>query len=255
MNTHAFAATLLATSLVLLGEVAHARADQVARPLTGAKPVASTTCQDSDGGAYSAGALVQVHGRLMRCVIGPHWEPFDAAPSPSSPTILDVTGENISEAQETSIVEALKGPPLPALECDTVLNSDLPPQQLLRVPPGGKLVLNFWTPTCGPCKPLLAELAALADAKPGNLAIIGVVQSADPESEPPGEWQLLRVKGLLAQYKVRFPTCLHMSRELTHRWQAGGTPLTLLISDKGVERAALGAKNGHQLLHELTTSR
>jgi len=78
---------------------------------------------------------------------------------------------------------------------------------LLRLPPGGRLILNFWTPICSSCKPVLSELAALADMKPRKLAFLGVVQSADPE---------------------------------------------LVSAEKGVERAALGAKDAQQLLDDAT---
>lgn len=244
---------VLAVGLVLLWNHPPARGDQGSRTPTGGKPAASASCQDSEGGSYSVGAVVQVHGQQMRCVIGPHWVPVNAGPSASEAAVLDVRGENVSATQETAIVEALKGKSLPTMQCESVLNSDASPAQLLRVPPGMKLLLNFWTPTCAPCKPLLAELAALADTKPSNLAFLGVVQAADPELEPPGEWQLLRVKGLMAQHKVHFPTCVHTSNEMTRRWQAQGVPLTLLASaEKGVERAALGGKNAQLLLAELT---
>jgi len=177
----------------------------------------------------------------------PRCQPFSIKPA-----VADVTGESPLAVQEASIVESFKGHPLPTLECDTVLNSNLSPHQLLQVPAGGKLVLNFWTPTCGPCKPLLAELAALAMTKPPNLTFVSIVRSADLELEPPGEWQLLRVQGLMAKYKVGFPTCVHTSSDVTQRWQAGGVPLTLLVSaDKGVERAACGGENGQRLLDEL----
>jgi len=109
----------------------------------------------------------------------------------------------------------------------------------------------FWTPTCGPCKPLRADMAALSNRKPKALSVLGIVQSGDSELEPPGEWQMLRVKQLVVQYKVGFPTCVHGSRELTKRWKAEGVPLTLLLSEKGVERVAMGGKNGQRLVADL----
>ena len=189
----------------------------------------------------------------MRCVIGPHWVPLEARSSVPTPEVLDVTGDSPIAAQEAVILESFKGHPVPSLDCDTVLNSGATPSQLLRMAGSTKLVVNFWTPTCGPCKPLLADLAAVARSHPADFTVIGVVKSADGELEPPGEWRLLRVKGLMAQYKVDFPTCVYTSNDMTRRWQAGGVPLTLLLSpDKGVERVAVGAESGARLLQDLS---
>lgn len=206
------------------------------------------TCRDSDGGLYSAGALLELRGRLMRCVIGPHWVPFDGGASEDSTEVLDVTGVDVSARLEAHILKTFQGRPLPELKCDSVLHSERPADRLLETPPDGRLLLVFWTPTCVPCKPVLAEVAALAATKPRGLAFLGVVQAADPDLEPPGDWQLSRVEGILAQQKASFPTCVHRSPEVTKSWQAGGVPLTLLVTANGVEQVAMGAANGHKLV-------
>jgi thiol-disulfide isomerase/thioredoxin len=203
-------------------------------------------CRDSQGGEYSPGAVVRVNGKEMECVIGPHW----VAPAQAS-AVLDVGDANLAADVEAAIQKALSGTPLPTLECDAVLNSDRRPDQLLRVPAGERRLVMFWTPTCGPCKPLLADMAALSSTKPKALSLLGIVQSGEPELEPSGEWQLQRVKQLVAQYKVGFPTCVHSSKELTKRWKAEGVPLTLLLSEKGVERVAMGGRNGQLLVADL----
>jgi thiol-disulfide isomerase/thioredoxin len=204
-------------------------------------------CRDSQGAEYSPGAVVKVNGKEMTCVIGPHW----VAPAQAAAEVLDVDDANLLADVEAAIQKALSGTSLPTLECDAVLNSDLRPDQLLRVPPGERRLVMFWTPTCGPCKPLLADMAALSSRKPKALSVLGIVQSGEPELEPSGEWQLQRVKQLVAQYKVGFPTCVHSSKELTKRWKAEGVPLTLLLSEKGVERVAMGGKNGQLLVADL----
>jgi thiol-disulfide isomerase/thioredoxin len=245
----AFSACLALGIAVVEGSRAYG--DQPTPETRGEKSKSIAVCQDSDGGVYSQGAVLSVRGQLMQCVVGPHWAPMGSEVSTSS--ALDVEGERISDSQEAAILKALGGSALPALECGAVLNSAREPAQLLRVAPGNKVLVLFWTPTCGPCKPLLAELATLA-GKPRDLTFVGVVQAADPELEPPGDWQLLRVKEIMTQYKVSFPTCVHTSTELSRRWQAGGVPLTLLVSEKGVERVALGGKSGHELLESLSAS-
>jgi thiol-disulfide isomerase/thioredoxin len=109
----------------------------------------------------------------------------------------------------------------------------------------------FWTPSCEPCKPLLAEMVGLSKTKPKALSVLGIVQSGDSDLESPGEWQVQRVKELVVHYKVGFPTCVHSSKELTKRWRAEGVPLTLLLSEKGVERVAMGGRNGQRLVADL----
>jgi thiol-disulfide isomerase/thioredoxin len=187
----------------------------------------------------------------MECVIGPHWVPARSESPSAAVAVLDVGDANLLADEEAAIQKALGGSSLPTLQCDAVLNSDARPDQLLQVPPGETRLMLFWTPTCGPCKPLLGDIAALAAGRPKNLSFLGIVQAADPELDPPGEWRLLRVRQLMAQYKAGFPTCVHSSRELMSRWKAEGVPLTLLVSQKGVERVAAGGRNGQRLLAEL----
>jgi len=208
-------------------------------------------CRDSQGGLYSPGAVLKVGDREMECVIGPHWAPAGESPAEATPDVLDVGQANLSAEHEAAIKTALSGASLPSLQCDAVLNSTIRPAQLIRVPAGERKVVIFWTPTCGPCKPLLDELAALAATRPRNLSFLGVVQAAVPDMEPPGEWRLSRVRQIVSDHKVGFPTCVHSSRELMRRWQAEGVPLTLVMSDKGVERVAEGGANGHRLIEEL----
>jgi thiol-disulfide isomerase/thioredoxin len=235
-------------ALGVVGEGGRASGEQPTPEGRGEKPKSAMTCRDSDGGVYSQGAVASVRGQLMQCLVGPHWAPLE---SEASASVVDTAGESMNASQEAAILKALGGSALPALECDTVLNSARDPAQLLRVAPGKELLMLFWTPTCGPCKPLVAELAALA-AKSRDVTVVGVVQTADPDLDPPGEWQLLRVKAIMAQYKVSFPTCVHTSTELSRKWQAEGVPLTLLVSEKGVERVALGGKSGHDLVATLS---
>jgi thiol-disulfide isomerase/thioredoxin len=195
--------------------------------------------------------LVEIDGKKVQCVIGPHWVPAGSdAPQPST-DVLDVGDRNLAAAHEAAILAAMTKGPLPTLECDVVLNAPAAGQDLTQVPIGQQRVMMFWTPTCGPCKPLLADLAALVNKKGDSLSVIGIVQSADSDLEPPGDWALLRVKHLLAMYDVRFPTCVHTSRAQMKRWHAEGVPLTLLLSHDGVERVAAGGRNGQRLVADL----
>jgi hypothetical protein len=161
---------------------------------------------------------------------------------------------NVHAWEEAHILAALTGGPLPPLRCDSLLNTDKPAGRLVQAPAGGRLLMLFWTPTCLPCKPVLDELVASA-ATGGNLAYLSVVQSADPDLEPPGEWRSLRVQSLVREHKVSFPTCVHASNELSRTWQAQGVPMLLTLSSDGVvERAAVGAANATRLIRDVTAS-
>jgi thiol-disulfide isomerase/thioredoxin len=215
------------------------------------KPEPANVCTDSQGGTYSPGAEVEIGGKRMECVIGPHWAPAGSAPIDSAVDILDVGDTNLAADFEAATLAAFNKGSLPTLECDAVLNTSQATGELTRIPVGEKRLLMFWTPTCGPCKPLLAALGRIAEKKPQGLSLLGIVQSVDSELEAPGEWALQRVKQLLIRYKVGFPTCVHSSRDQTKRWHAQGVPLTLLLSHDGVDRVAAGGRNGQQLIAEL----
>ncbi len=250
MSRHwrSFVAGVVGSMCILAGQPG--RCGQV--NTSSAKAEQAHACQDSQGAFYSPGATLQVGGKTMQCVIGPHWVPAGAVVANAAADVLDIGNTNVSASDEAAILKALSGTSLPTLECDAVLNFDGGVAELTRVPPGERRLLMFWTPTCGPCKPLLADLAALAERKPRGLSVLGIVRSGDLELEPPGEWSLVRVKQLVAQYKVGFPTCVHSSEELMKRWKAEGVPLTIVLSENGVERVAAGGRNGQRLVAELS---
>lgn len=211
----------------------------------------ASVCTDSQGGSYSPAAEVQIGGKRLVCVIGPHWVPAGSASTDPAADVLDVGDTNLAGDFEAATLAAFSKSPLPTLECDVVVNAAQGRQELTNVPVGEKRLLMFWTPTCGSCKPLLADLAVLADKRPHGLSVLGIVQSVDSELESHGEWALLRVKQLLTTYKVGFPTCVHSSRKQMKSWHAQGVPLTLLLSHAGVERVAAGGRNGQRLVAEL----
>ena len=226
-----------------------ARCEQVDGTSPNREP--ASVCTDSQGGSYSPGAEVEIGGKRVVCVIGPHWVPAGSPSTDPAADVLDVGDTNLAADFEAATLAAFGKSPLPTLECDVVVHAAQRRQELTHVPLGEKRSLMFWTPTCGPCKPLLADLAALADKRRHQLSVLGIVQSVDSELESPGEWALLRVKQLLTRHEVGFPTCVHSSRVLMKRWHAQGVPLTLMLSHAGVERVAAGARNGQSLVAEL----
>lgn len=245
MNTSWGGRLFIATISILRAATAAA---QTQDSLPGGGMPASTTCTDSQGQVYSAGAIAQMDGELKRCVIGAHWVGFGPA---STSSVSSPDTDNPLSAPEAAIMAALRDRSLPTLDCDTVLNSKKTPEQLMQTTTGEQLVINFWTPTCAPCKPVLQALAGLAGAHPKDVAIVGIVQAADPDLDPPGQWELLRVKEILEEQAARFPTCVHRSSETTQRWQAQGVPLVLLIQDNRVSRVALGTDRSLKLIDVL----
>lgn len=210
-------------------------------------------CADSKGAAYGPGWTLTIDGRKMKCV-GPHWAAVDAAPGSAKIAVLDVGDTNMHAEEEVRIRKELNASGLPPLQCDAVLNSPKTATELTRVPAGEKRLVMFWTPVCEPCKPLLADMVALAASKPQGLSVVSVVRSAIADLEAPGDWRMERVKRIVAEYKVGFPTCVHNSSRVTNDWRAGGVPITYLLSDKGVERVASGGTNGSALVAELAAA-
>ena len=210
-------------------------------------------CVDSKGAVYGAGFVLSIDGRRMKCV-GPHWAAVGGAPGSPNVAVLDVGDTNLNAGQEALILKQLNAGALPPLQCDAVLNSRGAAADLTRVPVGERRLMMFWTPACEPCKPLLAQLAALAAENPKGLSVVSVVRSALPDLEPEGDWGMDRVKRLVAEYKVSFPTCVHSSKRVTSEWHAEGVPITYLLSEKGVERVASGGTNGLALVAELAAA-
>jgi len=143
----ALVAGLVAVSCLLVGQPVHSRQLKG----SGAKVDQADACRDSQGGSYSPGATLEIGGKTMECVVGPHWVPAGAEPANVAADVLDVGNANVVADVEAAILKALSGTSLPTLECDTVLNSDGRTEALTRVPAGEKRLLMFWTLTCGPC--------------------------------------------------------------------------------------------------------
>jgi len=76
-------------------------------------------------------------------------------------------------AAERRILERLNASSSKTMKCEFLVN--VPPEATPFVPsiPGKSTVLNFWRPSCGPCKPLLEELAACSRSAPDDVAVLG----------------------------------------------------------------------------------
>src|SRR5262245_18968726 len=90
------------------------QADNGSRPKT-------DTCRDSQGGEYSPGSVVEVGGKLMECVVGPHWAPAASNGTAPAEDVLEVGATNMLASFEGTTLATLNKGPLPALACDTVL--------------------------------------------------------------------------------------------------------------------------------------
>jgi thiol-disulfide isomerase/thioredoxin len=141
---------------------------------------------------------------------------------------------------EARILERLRSQNPGPLRCDFVLNSRA---AFLAPVPGRATVLNFWRPSCEPCKPLLSELAELSKNEGAHVAVIAAAEGGSPLIPKPDLIALReQISGIVREHDVAFPVCGYTDHAQTKRWQAEGVPLTLFFdSDGRLGRVAMGA--------------
>ena len=154
---------------------------------------------------------------------------------------------------ERRILERLNASSSRKMKCEFVVNA--PPQATPFVPsiPGKSTVLNFWRPSCGPCKPLLEELAAFSRTAPDDVVVLGAADGGSPYGQPidPGKVREA-IGGIVRQHGVPFPVCGYTDHAQTKAWQAEGVPLTLFFDRSGrITRVALGATECSSALKQL----
>lgn len=119
---------------------------------------------------------------------------------------------------------AAVGDPAPPI-VGTTLDSEAFDLAALR---GRPVVVNFWGPSCVPCRdefPLLA--AKLAQHAGAGLAIVGVL--ADDPPEPAREF--------VAEYGAGWPTVLDPDRAFKTAYRVAARPQTYFIDGAGVIRS------------------
>ena len=154
---------------------------------------------------------------------------------------------------ERRILERLNASSNRTMKCEFVVNA--PPQATPFEPsiPGKSTVLNFWRPSCGPCKPLLEELAAFSRTAPNDVAVLGVAEGGAPHGQPVDPAKVREeIGGIVRKHGVRFPVCGHTDHAQSKAWRAEGVPLTLFFDRSGrITRVALGATGCSSALKQL----
>ena len=121
-------------------------------------------------------------------------------------------------------VRAVVGQPVPALAGTTL---DGQPFDLASLA-GRPVLVNFWGPSCVPCRdefPLMK--AKLAEHGADGLAIVGVL--TDDPVEP--------ARSFVAQYGATWPTVVDPDKALKTDYRVAGRPQTYFVDRNGVLRS------------------
>jgi cytochrome c biogenesis protein CcmG/thiol:disulfide interchange protein DsbE len=94
----------------------------------------------------------------------------------------------------------------------------------------GKIVLNFWFTSCGPCRAEIPELARFHKGHP-EVPLYGV--SVDRTSP-------VRLMALAGQLGVNYPVLLDAASEVAERYGVSLFPTTVVIEDGNIARVHLG---------------
>jgi cytochrome c biogenesis protein CcmG/thiol:disulfide interchange protein DsbE len=92
---------------------------------------------------------------------------------------------------------------------------------------GRPVVVNFWGPSCVPCRdefPLLA--AKLAEHAPDGLAIVGVLTDDPPEP----------ARDFVAEYGASWPTVIDPDKALKIAYRVAARPQTYFVGGDGIIR-------------------
>ncbi len=90
------------------------------------------------------------------------------------------------------------------------------------------MVVNFWGPSCVPCReefPLFK--AKLAEHTPDGIAIVGVLYLDPPEP----------ARDFVAEYGATWPTVIDPDKQIARAYRVVGRPQTYFIDPEGVLRS------------------
>ena len=119
---------------------------------------------------------------------------------------------------------AVVGQPVPAIKGTTLDGAAFD----LAASAGKPVVVNFWGPSCVPCRdefPLLA--AKLAEHAPDGLTVVGVL--TDDPVEP--------ARDFVSRYGASWPTVVDPDKALRATYRIAGRPQTYFIDRTGVLRS------------------
>jgi cytochrome c biogenesis protein CcmG, thiol:disulfide interchange protein DsbE len=123
-----------------------------------------------------------------------------------------------------SVVHAAVGSPAPAI-VGTTLDGATFDLTGLR---GRPVVVNFWGPSCVPCRdefPLLA--AKLAEHAAGGLSVVGVLTDDPPEP----------ARQFVAAYGATWPTVIDPDKALKAAYRVAARPQTYFVDGAGIIRS------------------
>lgn len=93
---------------------------------------------------------------------------------------------------------------------------------------GHPVLINFWGPSCVPCReefPLLA--AKIAQHAADGLVVVGVLTDDPPES----------ARAFVAQYRASWPTVLDPNQGMKAAYRVAARPQSYFVDTKGIVRS------------------
>jgi cytochrome c biogenesis protein CcmG/thiol:disulfide interchange protein DsbE len=93
---------------------------------------------------------------------------------------------------------------------------------------GSPVIVNFWGPSCVPCRdefPLLAD--KLSEHSPDGLAIVGVLTDDPPEP----------ARAFVAEYGAGWPTVIDPERAIKTAYRVAARPQTYFVDGDGIIRS------------------
>jgi cytochrome c biogenesis protein CcmG/thiol:disulfide interchange protein DsbE len=124
----------------------------------------------------------------------------------------------------TGLPPIAKGQPAPEIAGTTLDGSTLDLASLR----GRPVVVNFWGPTCAPCRtefPLLAS--KLADHAADGLAIVGILTDDGPDA----------ARTFVAEERATWPTVIDPNAALKKTYRVVGRPQSYFIDRAGILRS------------------
>lgn len=153
---------------------------------------------------------------------------------------VEVEGDKtLAAAKDTAVdgQEEKQAPPIALLSTDG---------KMIRLSDykGKKVVINFWTTWCPPCREELPELQSFyREMDKRKIAFLGVNVTAEEASRED-------VQEFLAVNGVRFPVLLDEKGEASRSYQIVTIPTTVIIDEKGnLSQKIIGPVTKKQLNH------
>jgi peroxiredoxin len=125
---------------------------------------------------------------------------------------------------------------------DFTLHSVAGPNLRLKEQRGQVVMLNFWASWCGPCRQEMPRLNRLYEKyRPSGFVLFGVNVDDDARN----------AVGVSSRLGLQFPVLLDTDKKVSHLYDLGTMPSTVLIDKDGrVRYVHLGYKDGYEQTYE-----